>query len=121
VVVGTGEYAYEAVAEGADLPIIAGPQGGYHVWVGLLARNLRRGCVVETQLTLIDSDEAVGNPLFFEVQLFDAEDGWLQYAGLPVVLDPTAVEDQPLRVDLTLTDGDGAEAIGSLSIVPRLL
>lgn len=121
IVVGTGEYEYDAVTDGQELPIIAGPQGGYHVWLGFLARNLRKRCVVETTLTFVEGEQAVGNPFFFEVDLFDAEDGWMQYAGLPEQFDKDLVEDQLVRIDVIVSDEDGNEASGAMQIIPRLL
>lgn len=120
LIVGTGEYAYEAVTPAQDVDIVAGPQGGYHVWVAFLAKNFQKKCVVETQLTLVDSGDVLGEPFFFEVDLFPAdEEGWKQYAGLPHQLDKDAVEDQLVRLDVTVSDKDGAEQSGSMEVVPR--
>jgi hypothetical protein len=33
ITLGTGTANYEALAEGADIELIHGPQGGYHLWV----------------------------------------------------------------------------------------
>src|SRR5262245_15487600 len=33
--VGTGEVCYEAVSAGDVVPLMNGPQGGYHVWLGI--------------------------------------------------------------------------------------
>lgn len=121
LIVGTGEYTFEAVADGQDVDIVAGPQGGYHVWVAFLAKNFRKSCVVETQLTLVETSEVLGNPFFFEVDLFPAEEeGWRQYAGLPHQLDKDVVEDQLVQLDVTVSDKDGAEQSGSILVVPRL-
>ncbi|WP_438031496.1 hypothetical protein [Sorangium sp. So ce204] len=30
--IGTGETCFESIEEGATLPVMAGPQGGYHLW-----------------------------------------------------------------------------------------
>lgn len=44
--VGTGESAFEALGEGATVPLIHGPQGGYHVWIGVRHRGLGPGDIV---------------------------------------------------------------------------
>lgn len=35
---GTGEKCFEAVAGGQEVPLMSGPQGGYHMWLAV-------GCV----------------------------------------------------------------------------
>jgi len=40
---GTGEVEFEAVQDGDTLPVIRGPQGGYHVLGSLLAKGLEAG------------------------------------------------------------------------------
>lgn len=122
LLVGTGQYAFERVEEGGDVPIIFGPQGGYHIWVGVLAENVERRCVAEVRMALLDeAPTPVGNPLYFDVELFEADDGWLQFAGLPLVVDREQVEDRPVRIDVDLTDDEGFAIAASLSAVPRLL
>lgn len=122
IVLGTGEFEYEAVVDGQDLPIVAGPQGGYHVWLGFLARGVVKHCVVQTDLTRVEDEAVIGNPLFFEADLFEAsEAGWLQYAGLPLQFVPEDAEDQLIRVDVTITDDEDDTATASMQVVPRLL
>ena len=40
LVVGTGEKTFVALDDVAGVPLSEGPQGGYHVWIALLAREL---------------------------------------------------------------------------------
>ena len=37
--VGTGEPCFLAIEDGAVVPLIGGPQGGYHIWLGVRCRD----------------------------------------------------------------------------------
>lgn len=124
--VGTGQFDYEPVTEGQELPIVEGPQGGYHVWLGLRARNLDpRNLRIDSQLFDAESDdtgappEKVGEPFFFFVRLFDDDEmGVYRTAGLPHQVERNRVRDKRLRLEVLVTDRDGRTATGDMVIVP---
>lgn len=129
VEVGTGQFDFEPVEVAEELPIIEGPQGGYHVWLGLRVRNLDpRNLRIDSQLfdAALPEDTAsppepgtVGEPFFFFVRLFDdPEDGVFRTAGLPHQVERNRVRDRRLRLEVLATDRDGRTAEGSMIIVP---
>lgn len=45
--VGTGEDAYQPVAKGSTIPLMKGPQGGFHLWIALRCDGCKDLAVVE--------------------------------------------------------------------------
>ncbi len=107
--VGTGRFAFEPVRDGDDVPIIFGPQGGYHVWGSARVRGagasdavlrymLRRPAtaaisVVEARMRLSPVGDA---------------DGWSEALGATVFVPvPSDIEGQlvSLHVEVVLDDG----------------
>ena len=43
VELGTGEVGFEPLADEQPVPLVAGPQGGHHVWLSLRAEGLAKG------------------------------------------------------------------------------
>ena len=50
VYIGTGEEFFEPLSEGDQVPIIAGPQGGWHIWQSIETYNM--GEVADTHLSI---------------------------------------------------------------------
>lgn len=49
--IGVGLGGYEALADGGEFPLIHGPQGGYHLEIGLLARRIDGDDLISGELT----------------------------------------------------------------------
>lgn len=94
--VGTGESTFEPLDEGATVPLIHGPQGGYHVWLGVRHRGLGPGDVV---LSYGARDAATGDELMFPgLRAVEADvdpEAVSQAAGFVGFL----LEDEPLVYD----------------------
>lgn len=87
VVVGEGRDAYAPLAEGAVMPIEAGPQGGHHVWVALRTKGLgSRGSVISITGRADEIPATVGpfNTIF---ELHPAADGWCEVSGVRFQID----------------------------------
>ncbi|WP_437927757.1 hypothetical protein WMF37_00545 [Sorangium sp. So ce291] len=54
--VGTGETCFVRIDDGATLPVMAGPQGGYHLWLAVGCR----GCGAAVRLRYSVKDPATG-------------------------------------------------------------
>ncbi|WP_437756132.1 hypothetical protein [Sorangium sp. So ce1389] len=103
--VGTGETCFERIDDGATLPVMAGPQGGYHLWLAVGCRD----CGAAVRLRYSVKDPATGE-LFEsgaaqEMVLTFPPGNVPQAAGLPARLpgaiwDPDAVLPQGTRVIL---------------------
>lgn len=94
--VGTGESTFEALGEGAAVPLIHGPQGGYHVWLGMRHQGLGPGDVI---LEYGARDAATSEELMFPgLRAVEADvdpEVVSQTAGLVGFL----LEDEPLVYD----------------------
>jgi len=60
--IGTGEAAFEALTEGETIPLILGPQGGYHLWISVRCD----GCSDLAILGYGARDSTSGEPLSYE-------------------------------------------------------
>jgi hypothetical protein len=112
VVLGTGEADFEPIDGEPRLPLIAGVQGGFHVWASFLVYGFttaRADMVLETRveddpessmvmrarLPLREDLDADGLPVF-------------SFAGFPAqVYDARCAQDKRVSVHLSLTDTDG--------------
>jgi hypothetical protein len=107
VTLGTGYDQFVPVDDGADVPIIMGLQGGYHIWGSVRARY-----VDPRQVHLVFTLYLAGQdtPLTIRhdhVDLAGTSDGldFGQHLGSAVFLpDVTMVRDQPCRWRLDVTD-----------------
>jgi hypothetical protein len=118
--IGTGEFAFEPVDDEQVVPIVRGPQGGDHVWVGLRVSDVDpRGFRAETIAHYTARDEAAGEPLFFEFNLLPTDDGRHFYAGLPHVVEPADVHGKKIRFVLEVTDRGGRAARDTMVVEPR--
>ena len=118
--VGTGEYAFEAVVEGDKLPIYHGEQGGSHVWLGVRVSNMQpSGFHLETALQVVEDGTPTGFDLFFDVDLFKGPSGDLEYAGLPLQIEPDDLQGVRIRATITATDRDGRTMSDSMEIIPQ--
>ncbi len=131
VVVGTGEFAFEPVEDEQELLIVAGPQGGFHVWLAVQTRGLDpRNLRIDSQLYDPSEREgsdtggepepaAVGEPFFFFARLFEGDEAgtWVT-AGLTHQVDRGEVRGKLLELRVQATDRDGRTATGSAIVMP---
>lgn len=125
LVIGTGEWQFEPLVEGQRAQLVAGTQGGYHVWISLRARGFegeRLRMVLELQSSgpapLARSDLDVR---FDPAPTADAGSAgeWVQHLGWPAqLLEPWCAIEQPLSVRATVTDARGRSASAAIGIVP---
>jgi hypothetical protein len=57
--IGTGETCFAALAPGAVVPRVGGPQGGFHVWGAFLCADCPHKVIVDIGLKLVGSEELV--------------------------------------------------------------
>ncbi|MBK8256166.1 MAG: hypothetical protein IPK82_26290 [Polyangiaceae bacterium] len=57
--IGTGEHCFEPLADGAEVPLMNGPQGGYHVWLAVGCQD----CGSQVTLKYGVHDVTTGEPL----------------------------------------------------------
>ncbi len=82
--VGTGEKCFEALADGDEVPLMSGPQGGYHVWLAAGCTD----CGTPVHLKYGALDPATNMPLvgtYNEEAMVELGAGkWPQKAGIVV-------------------------------------
>lgn len=121
---GQGVSGFTPLAEGQEVPIEAGAQGGYHMWLALRVNGLRQmGSRLTVQGAFPDLDVAI-LPVTMIATLRRAEEGPCEIygvrfrvdAGLPV----ETIRGQALDVEVHLKDpnGDSATATRRVVIAP---
>ncbi|MDP3234398.1 MAG: hypothetical protein Q8S33_10260 [Myxococcales bacterium] len=114
---GTGTQSFERLSDGQSAQVIAGPQGGFHIWASARIRApldpkliQLRVIVKSAGIELTSTDyrvTMVPNRSFFE---------W--YAMTALVPDPAAVMGQPTTVELIATDSANRTATDSRTVIP---
>ncbi len=78
--VGTGETCFERVSAGASVPLIAGPQGGYHVWLAVGCADCGAEAHIRARVFAEDGTEMADLAIEQVVDLVG--DAWPQHAGI---------------------------------------
>lgn len=118
---GTGEWRYEPLEDGQEVPIIHGAQGGYHVWVSARALGVdgeRVHMLLETEP--MDASRPPEQSTV-DIRLDETTDGsgMRQLIGWPAILaHPGCDEGRMLRIHLELSS-DSAHAADEMIVIPR--
>ena len=112
--IGTGFRRYESLEEGQDVPIIAGIQGGFHVWGAFLGEGFD-----DIDIRVIYSMELEGEALaradYTEFELPKNSKGEFEYAGVSVIyfenddVERTSGENFLLKLRIETRDGFSLE------------
>ena len=117
--IGTGVTEFEPLTEGQEIPIVQGPQGGYHVWGGLQGFNFEPDNAEISYLLIIDG-ETVADALYYD-DIPRVRDRY-EYSRVAVVLfdeiDPESVSGQTATLALRLRTADGEELTDQIDVVP---
>ena len=115
VVVGQGQSDYLRLADLDEVQVEEGPQGGHHVWIAILMKNLLRSGS-RTKLTGVVPDISTVITPYEVIYTFDpTEGGYCKLFGLRFQLDLDGVDYVPLlghELDITATVTDPAGDIG---------
>jgi hypothetical protein len=119
VELGTGETAFEPLRDGATLPLVAGPQGGHHVWLGFRVAGLASD---RAELTVEPIPLATGElpPRSAPVRVFltPTPDGGHVFFGWPAQLaDVGCLVGERLLLRVTLADAEGAQGSDARTVV----
>lgn len=116
---GTGRGEFEPLAPRQDVPIVAGTQGGHHVFVSVRARGIAPdGVALHVSAAPVES----GAPRQRSTRAMDlvAEDGFYRAVGVPVVLStPECFQDRVTRIEVAIEDADGVLVEDVREVVPR--
>ena len=116
---GTGRGAFEPLAPRQDLSLVAGTQGGHHVFVSLQARGIAPdGVALHVRAAPVET----GAPRQRSTRAMDlvAEGGVYRAIGVPVVLStPECFQDRVTRIEVEIEDADGVLVADAREVVPR--
>jgi hypothetical protein len=115
VVLGTGEAEFEPINGEPRLRLVAGVQGGFHVWASFLAYSFASDRLDMLLETVVEDDPATRLMMRARLSLRDALDSEGEpmqfFAGFPAQVDNArCAQDKRVRVSVTLTDTSGASA-----------
>jgi hypothetical protein len=110
---GTGADAFAPLVEGRDLPLIAGPQGGCHLWLsfrtdGFSESRFNVGYELIHADSMISLQRSEGS---LRLSPAAGMPGRCEYVGFTAfVLEPWNVDDQLVRLGVEVTDDLGRSA-----------
>jgi hypothetical protein len=115
---GTGEWQYEPLSAGQRVQLVAGTQGGYHVWLSMRVQGFEDDRL-RMQLTLRSASSApeASSDLTLAFEAQDASTS--EFVGWPAqLLAPWCAVEHALTVEVTLTDSAGHSAMATIALVP---
>ncbi|MFZ5440175.1 MAG: hypothetical protein ACOZQL_09215 [Myxococcota bacterium] len=102
----TADGGFAPIVDGQDLQIVMGPQGGFHVFVGVQAHGVPRTGVLEWSLTTTGGAPIGRRTLDLSSAFLDELDcGWERRQDALVFIDPATVDQhrgQPAQLELKL-------------------
>ncbi len=131
VILGTGLEAWVPLADGDDVGIVQGPQGGYHVFGSVRATGLDPGnpldlyaeCNPTTEFRAYRGDVRVDlGASTYRQGLDPGPEPYHEMIGRLIILDiasPAELDGVALRLEVTITDHDGLTASDQRMVVAR--
>lgn len=115
VVIGTGEVAFENMDGEPQLQLVAGVQGGYHVWASFLAYGFTAPSLALLLTTTVDEAPESRIVMRANLTMHDAIDAGGEpahtFAGFPAqVYGASCAHGKRVRIDVTLSDAEGGVA-----------
>jgi hypothetical protein len=112
VVLGTGEAEFAPIEGEPRLRLVAGVQGGFHVWASFLTYGFSGERVDMLLETRVEDDPDASIVMRARLDLRDTTDAngepARSFAGFPAqVYDARCAQDKRVRVEVTLSDADG--------------
>jgi hypothetical protein len=117
---GTGEWRFEPLADDQEVTLVAGSQGGYHVWTSVRARGLAsaRDVWMKIEYEPLDAPAEVQSSRV-QIDMDPMGDGTVEFLGFPAQLfAPETFDGRRTLLRVTL-DGDGARGSDERVVVPR--
>lgn len=129
---GKGQFTFEPLTDGEELPIFAGPQGGHHVYVSMRVRGIGPERVVVRSTTAIGADPDLvlewGSRVTFRAESSSDAGGSLDaaidqhayhvYTGWPAqLIDAPEHVGERARVEMKLEDARGHRASDARTVV----
>lgn len=114
---GTGTQSFAPFTDGQMAQVIAGPQGGFHLWAAARVRAPLDPMLIRltVKVTLGGSELSSTD---YRVNLVKNGSTFEWYAMTALVPDPAAVRGQRTTLELTATDSAGRTATDSRTVIP---
>jgi hypothetical protein len=118
---GTGTARFVPITDGAELEMIHGAQGGWHVWVSVRAEGITQG----TGTLEIEHGPADGSAPMQRTRvgvMFDPADAQGRRASLgwtAIFDNPSCQQDRLYRIRVTLTTASGQRLSDERDVMPR--
>lgn len=118
--IGTGFADFTNVIEGDEVDVVAGPQGGFHVWTAVRVSDVTVDTAqVGLSARFAESGELAGKPSRIMVEL-QTKSGMRERAGMTnFINDPAAVRGQRIILRAEVVTSDGRAATKECTVVPR--
>jgi hypothetical protein len=118
---GTGETTFAALADGADVAYVSGPQGGYHVWTAVRVHDASVRSVRVNLAVLRADGSALGTPSGWAgaTSMPTTDDDAMDLSGLKDYVDAAGVTDGEtvtLKATVIAPDGRFGEAARSVRL-----
>jgi hypothetical protein len=81
-IAGTGVSSYTEISDGAVVPLIAGGQGGYHLWVGARCANFGAEAIIFYGIKDAQTGEDLSYSGLQQMLVLDASQTWTDVYGL---------------------------------------
>ena len=120
--IGLGLAGFEAIEDGGSFPLIHGPQGGFHLEIGLFSTNLAAGDLLSGSVigTIDGTEYAASYPRLDMRCVRDTPEGDGQESyGTKLIYDstPDFLDGKTTVVTATITDLDGVEVTTEATFV----
>lgn len=122
IIVGHGFGDYYQASDMDEAEVEAGPQGGYHIWIGARIRGLRQsGSLTELWGEMAEPDTSLDGGRFV-FTLEQDEGGYCKVYGLRLIIADSLAEVQPLLghpidVSVEVEDKDGDVGVGERTLL----
>jgi hypothetical protein len=118
--IGTGRDGFVALHDGDELELIHGPQGGYHLWGAVRARNLAPAeLTIDYAVTLDGPPATEVSKTPYKLTLVKRGAGY-EWSGLiGYVPDPQAAYGRRVTLSMTATDTAGRHASDHRSVLVK--
>ena len=120
VEVGTGQSDFEPLADGADVVLVHGAQGGWHVWTAFRVRGAALRDVRVNLFARFDDGSAAGAASAIALTLGERPMGEQIYAGLrDLVFDGDQARGRRLVLRVEVIASDGRHGAGERTVIAR--
>jgi hypothetical protein len=117
--IGSGEVSFEPIEEGQALPLYAGTQGGYHVWLSFRAPLAPGLVTMELDLVPVPASRESHSELTIPFEEVAGEPALAEFIGWPAqILDPECAVQQPVQVHARFVDSRGVSVEADIALVP---